>query len=84
MPNILIRCPALGRVVLTGLNTEKTSFASLSGIKFYMVCPACGHRHRWKQQNAWIEGQSRTGSGRTSNLLRLKASHKSSPEVRPT
>jgi hypothetical protein len=55
MPQILIRCPVFGRVIPTGLSTEKVRFDSLSGIQFSVVCPACEKTHRWKQPKAWIE-----------------------------
>jgi hypothetical protein len=55
MPQILIRCPAFGNAVPTGLTTERVKFDSLSGIQFSMVCPACGKIHRWKQPKAWVE-----------------------------
>ena len=58
MPQILIRCPQFGRSVPTGLVTEKIKFESLSGIQFALLCPACGRIHRWKRQNAWIEGKA--------------------------
>ena len=55
MPQILIRCPASGKAVPTGLSTEKIEFDSLSGIQFSVVCLACGKIHRWKQPKAWVE-----------------------------
>ena len=42
----------------TGLVTEKIKFDSLSGIQFALLCPACGRIHRWKRQNAWVEGET--------------------------
>ena len=54
MPDIVIRCPNLGRVVPTGLTTEKIKLSSLSGIKLRLQCPACLKIHKWSQKEAWI------------------------------
>ena len=54
MPEILIRCPTLGRMVSTGLTTEKIKLSSLSDLKFRLLCPACLKTHRWGPKEAWI------------------------------
>ena len=54
MPEILIRCPNLGRIVPTGLTTEKIKLSSLSDLKLRLLCPACLKWHRWGQKEAWI------------------------------
>ena len=54
MPEILIRCPNTGRIVSTGLTTEKINLSSLSNLKLPLLCPACLKSHRWGQKEAWI------------------------------
>jgi len=54
MPDIVIRCPNLGRVVPTGLTTEKIKLSSLSGIKLRLQWPACLKIHKWGHKEAWI------------------------------
>ena len=55
MPEIMIRCPNFGRIVPTGLTTEKIKLSSLSGrFKLRVLCPACLKIHRWGQKEAWI------------------------------
>ena len=54
MSEILIRCPNLGRVVPTGLTTEKIKLSSLSDLKLRLHCPACLKIHRWGQKDALL------------------------------
>ena len=42
MPEILIRCPAMGDAVPTGLDTETVVFESLPSIELPFNCPSCG------------------------------------------
>jgi len=53
MGDILIRCPQTRRAVRTGLTTDMVIFESLPPIAVPMRCPACGHVHRWKPEDAW-------------------------------
>jgi hypothetical protein len=50
----MIRCPNLGRIVPTGLTTEKIKLSSLSDVKLRLQCPACLKIHKWGQKEAWI------------------------------
>ena len=54
MPEIMIRCPNLRRIVPTGLTTEKIKLSSLSDLKLPLLCPACLKTHKWGQKDAWI------------------------------
>jgi hypothetical protein len=59
MPDIMIRCPALGTTVSTGLSTEAIIFASLpANLAVPLQCPACGRVHKWNRGDAWVSGQS--------------------------
>lgn len=68
MPDILIRCPILGMVVRTGLNTDMVKFSSLAEVPFSVVCKACGKTHRWKQRQAWIEIEANISTGAEKKL----------------
>jgi len=54
MPEIVIRCPNLRRIVPTGLTTEKIKLGSLSDLKLRLLCPACLKWHQWGQKEALI------------------------------
>jgi uncharacterized protein YbaR (Trm112 family) len=49
---IMIRCPATGRGVSTGI--EVVSTEQLPVVTGEMVCPACGSVHEWTKNNAWL------------------------------
>ena len=55
VPKIVIRCPAMGKPIDTGLHTEAVVFRSLEGFTFEVKCPKCGSIHKWTTANAWIE-----------------------------
>jgi hypothetical protein len=58
MPDIMIRCPVLGTTVSTGLSTEAVVFTSLpANISVPVRCPACKKMHKWKPQDAWVQGE---------------------------
>lgn len=56
MPNILIRCPASGKAIETGLDTETIIFETLPSIELPASCADCGQVHYWKPHQAWVEG----------------------------
>ena len=48
---IMIRCPATGHDVSTGI--EMPDVVLLPSVKAKMVCPACGRVHDWTKDDAW-------------------------------
>jgi hypothetical protein len=66
MPEIMIRCPNLGRIVPTGLTTEKIKLSSLSDLKLRLQCPACLKTHKWGQKEAWIYDRGKLTKGSAS------------------
>ena len=64
MADILVRCPHCHKPVPTGLKVEWVVFSSLPPVAIPVVCAACGERHRWRREDAWIEGAAR---GQTSD-----------------
>jgi hypothetical protein len=61
MPDIMIRCPILGKAVPTGLSTETIMVDSLDDLPIPMRSPACLKIHKWQRKDAWID-QSGDGS----------------------
>jgi hypothetical protein len=49
---IMIRCPATGRGVSTGIEVVSTD--QLPIVTAQMVCPACGRVHEWTKKTAWL------------------------------
>jgi hypothetical protein len=59
MSSVMIRCPATGRPVSTGIETEPAVFADLPQVAARMLCPACGREHFWNTGVAWLAGEPR-------------------------
>jgi hypothetical protein len=59
MSSVMIRCPATGRPVSTGIETEPAVFARLPPLAARMLCPACGQEHAWNTGAAWLAGEPR-------------------------
>jgi hypothetical protein len=53
--DILILCPRTNIPVSTGLKVAWVVFKSLPPVAVPLHCPACGHVHRWKPKDAWID-----------------------------
>ena len=54
---ILIRCPATGKPVLTGLATNKATFLNLLIDSREARCPHCGKVHVWNKKDAHLAGE---------------------------
>ena len=54
---ILIRCPATGKPVLTGLATNKATFLNLLIDSREVRCPHCGQIHIWSKKDAHLAGE---------------------------
>jgi hypothetical protein len=54
MGTIWIKCPATGRQASTGIETDSASFGQIPQQIETMRCPACGMRHRWLKDDAWL------------------------------
>src|SRR5262245_66426606 len=52
--HILIKCSQNLRPVRTGLTTGVIIFETLPPVAIPLRCPACGHVHRWKPEDAWV------------------------------
>lgn len=49
---VMIRCPATGHDVSTGI--EMPDVEKLPSVKAKMLCPACGRVHGWTKDDAWL------------------------------
>ena len=52
MGMIMIRCPATGREVSTGI--EDADVEELPTRESHDVCPVCGRVHEWTKDDAWL------------------------------
>jgi hypothetical protein len=57
MSSVMIRCPASGRPVSTGIETEPAVFRRLPKVAARMRCPDCGQEHVWNIDVAWLAGE---------------------------
>ena len=53
MAIIMIRCPATGRPVSTGIEVVSTDQVPV--VTARLSCPACGRVHEWTKQVAWLD-----------------------------
>jgi hypothetical protein len=51
---VMIRCPASGRDVSTGIEVDAATFDALPNVSSRMHCPACGAQHDWSKTEAWL------------------------------
>jgi hypothetical protein len=56
MADIMIRCAIFGTAVPTGITTEMIILDTLT-FEFSTQCPACRKIHKWKREDAWIDGE---------------------------
>jgi hypothetical protein len=49
---MMIKCPATGRAVSTGI--EVCSTEALPVVTATMLCAACGRVHHWTKNDAWL------------------------------
>ena len=47
MAMVVIRCPATGRLVFTGIETNAASVNLIPPINTRLTCPSCGNTHVW-------------------------------------
>jgi hypothetical protein len=51
---IMMRCPATGKAVSTGIDTSSVIVDSLPDVSIRMPCPACGGEHVWRKHDTWL------------------------------
>jgi hypothetical protein len=55
MGTIMIACPATGRVIPTGIQSERSEFACMPVFFADTHCPICDSNHRWFARDAWVD-----------------------------
>jgi hypothetical protein len=51
---VMIACPATGRAVSTGIETDQHSFDEFPDTLSKAKCPHCGGEHVWWTREAWL------------------------------
>jgi hypothetical protein len=60
MPAILVVCPTTAKAISTGIETEAEILMTLPRIQCGLNCPACGERHFWTCDEAWLADPEKT------------------------
>ena len=55
MGSVVIRCPATGRAIPTGIEADRLKFACSPVFFADAYCPMCNANHRWFARDAWVE-----------------------------
>jgi hypothetical protein len=55
MGTVMIRCPATGRTISTGIEADRVKFACSPVFFADAYCPDCDAMHRWFAREAWVE-----------------------------
>jgi hypothetical protein len=51
---VMIKCPATGRDIPTGIEMDRSSFARAAVFFSRTYCPICRTSHEWYAQEAWV------------------------------
>lgn len=52
---VMIRCPATGRAISTGIAIDRRSFAATPVFYSQTFCPLCRAEHQWFAKEAWVQ-----------------------------
>ena len=52
---VMVRCPATGRAISTGMAMERARFRQMPVFFARCHCAACGVEHEWFAGHAWVE-----------------------------
>jgi hypothetical protein len=55
MGRVMIRCPATGRTISTGIEADGNTFACSPVFIADTYCALCDTQHRWFARDAWVE-----------------------------
>jgi hypothetical protein len=55
MGTVVIRCPATGSKIPTGIRADRLKFACSPVFFADAYCPVCDTLHRWFAREAWVE-----------------------------
>ncbi len=51
---LMIKCPATGRDIATGIEADRRSFACTAVFFSRTYCPFCRINHEWFAKQAWV------------------------------
>jgi hypothetical protein len=54
MGTVMIRCPATGRDISTGMAADREDFARSPVFFARSFCPICRTKHEWFAAEAWV------------------------------
>jgi hypothetical protein len=54
MSAVMIRCPATGRAIATGIDADPVSFRTAAVFFSRTYCPYCKTKHEWFAKDAWV------------------------------
>jgi hypothetical protein len=54
MGSVMVRCPATGHDIPTGIVTDRKSFAATPVFFARVRCPICRTEHEWFAKEAWV------------------------------
>ena len=52
---VMIRCPATGRAISTGIAADRRSFDATPVFYSQTFCPLCRIEHQWFAKEAWVQ-----------------------------
>ena len=55
---LMIKCPATGRDIATGIDADRRSFARTAVLFSRAYCPFCRSNHEWFAKQAWVRERS--------------------------
>ena len=55
MGSVMIRCPATGQAIATGIVADRASFARTPVFIARAHCRFCAAEHEWFARDAWVE-----------------------------
>lgn len=55
MGAVMIKCPATGKGIPTGMRADRKSFSRTPVFIAHAYCPFCRTQHEWFAKDAWVE-----------------------------
>jgi hypothetical protein len=55
MGSVMIRCPATGTAIPTGITADRSTYGSTPVFMARAHCPICRAEHEWFAKEAWVE-----------------------------
>lgn len=83
MGSIMIQCPRTLRDVPVGIDTDKHSFEAMPAVHSTMLCPACGAKHVWSKNWAWLDPMTVVDEEVIEAQLRSTTTHRAAGAAPP-